>query len=213
MRLLSLAEENRVLRSTGKNQVSSRSHSVVQVSLAQRRLADDGGERVLRSKLRLVDLAGSERWGSAQSLVGEHVSELASINLRSSLLLLLCCSPTYWYSACTLWGDASLLWRVEALKVRPRPRTCRSGELAVLVSVCHQGRDSKLTRLLQDGIDGSAKTLLVATVSPLSQDAEETISTLQFADRAKQVVRLKRIPCCLSFSRLWSRRLSTKRGP
>ena len=87
MRLLSLAEENRVLRSTGKNQVSSRSHSVVQVSLAQRRL-DDGGERVLRSKLRLVDLAGSERWGSAQSLVGEHVSELASINLRSSLHLL-----------------------------------------------------------------------------------------------------------------------------
>ena len=48
-------------------------------------------------------------------------------------------------------------------------------------------RDSKLTRLLQDGIDGKAKTLLLATVSPLSRDAEETISTLKFADRAKQV--------------------------
>ena len=48
-------------------------------------------------------------------------------------------------------------------------------------------RDSKLTRLLQDGLDGRAKTLLVATVSPQPRDVEETLSTLKFADRAKQI--------------------------
>jgi len=48
-------------------------------------------------------------------------------------------------------------------------------------------RDSKLTRLLQDSLGGSARTFLIATVSPSRGNAEESISTLKFADRAKQV--------------------------
>lgn len=49
-------------------------------------------------------------------------------------------------------------------------------------------RDSKLTRLLQDSLGGNAKTYLIATISPARTNVEESISTLKFADRAKQVM-------------------------
>lgn len=49
-------------------------------------------------------------------------------------------------------------------------------------------RDSHLTRLLQDSFQGGTRTLLIATVSPSSHNLEETISTLKFADRAKNVL-------------------------
>lgn len=46
-------------------------------------------------------------------------------------------------------------------------------------------RNSKLTFLLQDSLGGNSKTFLVANVSPSNLCAHETLSTLQFADRAK----------------------------
>lgn len=49
-------------------------------------------------------------------------------------------------------------------------------------------RDSKLTRLLQDSFGGNTKSILIATVSPSDHNAEETISTLKFADRARNVM-------------------------
>ncbi|OMJ95339.1 hypothetical protein SteCoe_1241 [Stentor coeruleus] len=49
-------------------------------------------------------------------------------------------------------------------------------------------RDSKLTRLLQDSLGLSTRTILIATVSPSILCVEETISTLKFADRAKKVM-------------------------
>ncbi len=48
-------------------------------------------------------------------------------------------------------------------------------------------RDSKLTRLLQDSLGGNTKTTFIVTISPDSSALSESISTLQFADRAKQV--------------------------
>jgi len=48
-------------------------------------------------------------------------------------------------------------------------------------------RDSKLTFLLRDSWGGNSKTCLVATVSPAAASASETVSTLKFAQRAKQI--------------------------
>lgn len=48
-------------------------------------------------------------------------------------------------------------------------------------------RDSKLTRLLQSSLGGNAKTSLVVTVTKSPTDAHETLSTLQFGQRAMQV--------------------------
>jgi hypothetical protein len=46
-------------------------------------------------------------------------------------------------------------------------------------------RNSKLTFLLQDSLGGNSKTFLVANVSPSNLCSHETLSTLQFAERAK----------------------------
>ncbi|RHY78389.1 hypothetical protein DYB30_006200 [Aphanomyces astaci] len=48
-------------------------------------------------------------------------------------------------------------------------------------------RDSKLTRLLQDSLGGNTRTIVIATISPSAAAVEETLSTLQFAERAKQI--------------------------
>lgn len=48
-------------------------------------------------------------------------------------------------------------------------------------------RDSKLTRLLQDSLGGNAKTMMIVTISPSSYNTDETISSLNFANRAMKV--------------------------
>ena len=48
-------------------------------------------------------------------------------------------------------------------------------------------RESKLTRLLQDSLGGHTKTYIIATVSPAKSNLEETISTLDYAFRAKNI--------------------------
>merc|ERR1712036_88273 len=48
-------------------------------------------------------------------------------------------------------------------------------------------RNSKLTRILQDALGGNSKTSLIVAASPCSYNAEETISTLRFGERAKKV--------------------------
>lgn len=54
-------------------------------------------------------------------------------------------------------------------------------------------RDSKLTRLLQDSLGGNTRTRIIATLSPAQQCLDESISTLRFADRAKQVMAFVRV--------------------
>ena len=48
-------------------------------------------------------------------------------------------------------------------------------------------RESKLTRLLQDSLGGRTKTSIIATVSPAQCNYEETLSTLEYAHRAKNI--------------------------
>lgn len=48
-------------------------------------------------------------------------------------------------------------------------------------------RDSKLTRLLQDSLGGNTKTLMIAAISPADYNYDETMSTLRYANRAKNI--------------------------
>ncbi|XP_033212363.1 kinesin-like protein KIF3A [Belonocnema kinseyi] len=54
-------------------------------------------------------------------------------------------------------------------------------------------RNSKLTRLLQDSLGGNSKTLMCANISPADFNYEETISTLRYANRAKNIKNRARI--------------------
>jgi len=170
--LLRIGEDNRAIRETHMNQASSRSHSLFQVVVEQELGAQDprrqhqqqaagnqdGAVVILRSKLNLVDLAGSEKWDTTQDIADQHAQELANIN--SSLFTLGRC--------------------IAAL--------CASASTVSALPAHIPYRESKLTRLIQDSLGGNTKTYIIATLSPTADCAEESISTLKFADRAKQVL-------------------------
>lgn len=48
-------------------------------------------------------------------------------------------------------------------------------------------RDSKLTRMLKDSLGGNCKTVMIVTISPASSQFEETLNTLKYANRAKDI--------------------------
>ncbi|CAE7872985.1 FLA10, partial [Symbiodinium sp. KB8] len=48
-------------------------------------------------------------------------------------------------------------------------------------------RDSKLTRLLQQSLGGNSMTSMIATLSPADYNYDETLSTLEYANRAKSI--------------------------
>jgi kinesin family protein 3/17 len=48
-------------------------------------------------------------------------------------------------------------------------------------------RDSKLTRLLQDSLGGNTKTVMIANVGPADYNYDETMNTLRYASRAKNI--------------------------
>ncbi|KAF8323370.1 kinesin-domain-containing protein [Clavulina sp. PMI_390] len=111
------------------------------------------------SKFHFVDLAGSERL-KRTAAAGERVKEGISIN--SGLLAL---------------GNV-----ISALGDPSRAKTLGHGG-AVHVPY----RDSKLTRLLQDSLGGNAHTLMIACVSPSEWNHPETVNTLKYANRARNI--------------------------
>jgi len=54
-------------------------------------------------------------------------------------------------------------------------------------------RDSRLTRILQDSLGGNTKTVMIAAIGPADYNAEETVSTLRYASRAKAIENKPRI--------------------
>ena len=54
-------------------------------------------------------------------------------------------------------------------------------------------RDSKLTRLLQDSLGGNTKTVMIAAISPADYNFDETVTTLRYASRAKNIKNKPRV--------------------
>ena len=48
-------------------------------------------------------------------------------------------------------------------------------------------RDSKITRLLQDSLGGNSRTIMIACISPSDSDFMETLNTLKYANRARNI--------------------------
>lgn len=196
LQLLKIAENNRAVRETYMNQMSSRSHSIFTINVEYKKvdMNDGGGEISYKAKFNLVDLAGSEKWDTKRSMGVEHIAEMTNINL----------------SLHTLGKCIASLAKASRRRNKERDRSLdRSGILGDDSSSVGKGggglsatnnsnnqytnvhipyRESKLTRLLQDSLGGNAKTFLIATISPARYNCDETISTLKFADRAKQVM-------------------------
>jgi len=83
--LLTAGTRAREVRATDMNDVSSRSHAVLQLSVEAESMGEDFSV-LKRAKLSLVDLAGSEKMSTRGAIGKEHSKELTSINSSLSAL-------------------------------------------------------------------------------------------------------------------------------
>lgn len=137
-------EANRSVGITNLNKYSSRSHSIVRITVSGRNTV---ASTKTNAVLSFIDLAGSERIQKSGS-TGEQAKEAMYINRSLSAL-----------------GNV-----IEALRTK---------------QVHIPYRDSKLTYLLQEFLGGRAKVSMFINLSPMSASAEETMSSLNFAKRAR----------------------------
>ena len=72
------------------------------------------------------------------------------------------------------------------------PRPLALGSVVERLSSASKGahvpwRDAKLTRLLQDSLGGNTKTLMISNIGPADYNFDETMNTLRYASRAKNI--------------------------
>ncbi|KAI1890834.1 hypothetical protein AGOR_G00157690 [Albula goreensis] len=160
--LMDAGNKARTVAATNMNETSSRSHAVFTIVFTQKKHdseTDLTSEKV--SKISLVDLAGSERADSTGAK-GTRLKEGANINK----------------SLTTLGKVISALAEVD---------NCTSKSKKKKKTDFIPYRDSVLTWLLRENLGGNSRTAMVAALSPADINYDETLSTLRYADRAKQI--------------------------
>ncbi|KAK7201648.1 kinesin K39 [Novymonas esmeraldas] len=168
VRLIELGNGVRHTAATKMNDRSSRSHAIIMLLLREERTMTTKGGDAIRtagksSRMNLVDLAGSERVAQSQ-VEGQQFKEATHINL-----------------------SLTTLGRVIDVLADMAKRGARAP-----YSVAPY-RDSKLTFILKDSLGGNSKTFMVATVSPSALNYEETLSTLRYASRARDIVNVAQV--------------------
>ncbi|XP_062559919.1 kinesin-like protein unc-104 isoform X5 [Armigeres subalbatus] len=158
--LIDEGNKARTVAATNMNETSSRSHAVFTIFFTQRRVDKMTSlETEKVSKISLVDLAGSERADSTGAK-GTRLKEGANINK----------------SLTTLGKVISAL-----AEVASKSKKSKKADFIPY-------RDSVLTWLLRENLGGNSKTAMIAAISPADINYDETLSTLRYADRAKQIV-------------------------
>ncbi|NXN16315.1 KI16B protein, partial [Indicator maculatus] len=159
--LMDAGNLNRTTAATGMNDVSSRSHAIFTINFTQAKFDSEMPCETV-SKIHLVDLAGSER-ADATGATGVRLKEGGNINK----------------SLVTLGNVISALADLSQEATNP---------LSKKKQVFVPYRDSVLTWLLKDSLGGNSKTIMIATISPADINYGETLSTLRYANRAKNII-------------------------
>ncbi|OQR99010.1 kinesin family member 19 [Achlya hypogyna] len=174
LQLLRQGNRNRQTKSTAANQVSSRSHAVLQVTIKHTAssllLKNSPNKEITNGKLSLIDLAGSERASNTQNS-GARLTEGANIN--KSLLALANC-----INALSTANQNVIRRRSDSMVgiKEPRPFPTRA-----------KFRDSKLTHLLKSSLEGDCRLVMIANINPSHKSFEESHNTLKYANRAKNI--------------------------
>ncbi|XP_056279526.1 kinesin-like protein KIF1B isoform X17 [Pseudoliparis swirei] len=162
--LMDAGNKARTVAATNMNETSSRSHAVFTILFTQKKhdsQTDQSTEKV--SKISLVDLAGSERADSTGA-TGTRLKEGANINK----------------SLTTLGKVISALAEVTQDNCTSKSKKKKKTDFIPY-------RDSVLTWLLRENLGGNSRTAMVAALSPADINYDETLSTLRYADRAKNI--------------------------
>uniref|UniRef100_A0A8C4MSS7 plus-end-directed kinesin ATPase n=1 Tax=Equus asinus asinus TaxID=83772 RepID=A0A8C4MSS7_EQUAS len=157
--LMDAGNKARTVAATNMNETSSRSHAVFTIVFTQKKHDTETNLSTEKvSKISLVDLAGSERADSTGAK-GTRLKEGANINK----------------SLTTLGKVISALAEVVSVSKKKK----KTDFIPY--------RDSVLTWLLRENLGGNSRTAMVAALSPADINYDETLSTLRYADRAKQI--------------------------
>ena len=163
--VLQEGNNNRKRASHNLNVDSSRSH-VIFTMYFERRDEPDAPPKL--GRIHFVDLAGSEKLKDSES-TGVHGDETKSINK-------------------SLFALGNVIQSLSKAGGR-RSTVNAQGTTSNIVPY----RDSTLTKLLMDSLGGSCRTLMIACISPSNRFTEESIRTIQYAQRTKNIVNAKPI--------------------
>ncbi len=167
--------KRRHVAATKMNDFSSRSHTIFTITLYVKAnkqsniIPESANEELYRfAKLNLVDLAGSENVKTSGA-INKRAKEAGMIN--QSLL--------------TLGKVINLLSNIEESRNSNDDSNKENESAAKMHHIPY--RESKLTRILQDSLGGKTRTTIIVAISPARLNLEETISTLEYAIRAKSI--------------------------
>ncbi|CAJ1988947.1 kinesin / KIN-C [Leishmania donovani] len=173
--LLERGSQHRTTCATAVHNQSSRSHAIFQLTVVQEQVVPGNNKYALPAfktqagRINLVDLAGSERGGFQ-----DYVKESAAINTSLLALRRVIDNLTERQNMLMEMAEAEITGK--HYQERPLPQV--------------PFRDSVLTWLLSDSIGGNARTTMVATLSPLVKNYADTLATLQWSSRARNLVTL-----------------------
>ncbi len=156
-------EKGNICRSTAEtnlNMTSSRSHAIFTMNIEISTFSSGGQRSYINSRLHVVDLAGSER---ASRTGADGIRFKESIGINQGLL--------------------SLGKVIRALSTLAMKQSKTDSAKSIHIPY----RESKLTRFLQDSLGGNSLTTILACISPADINLHETLSTLEYASRARNI--------------------------
>lgn len=161
--LLETAARNRATASTNANDQSSRSHAVVSLTIKQQKIKNLDTE-LTQQKVSVVRLVDLAGSERVKASGASGDRLKEGTNINKSLVVL-----------------GRVISTLSQLAETPNSRA--------LVPY----RESVLTRLLQNSLSGNSRTAMIACVSPDADSYDQTLSTLRYADQAKQITTRARI--------------------
>ena len=169
LNVITVGKRNRTVGETLMNQDSSRSHAIFMITIESSTIAGPQGQEGAEPS---SSSPGMENKQSAQTI---RVGKLNLVDLAGS------------ERQSKTGATGSRL--KEATKIN-----LSLSALGNVISALVDGkgghipyRDSKLTRMLQDSLGGNTKTLMIANIGPADMNFDETLSTLRYANRAKNI--------------------------
>ena len=156
--ILYSGNKNRTIGSTNNNETSSRSHAVLRIILDNK---DNNSNDIISGKFILVDLAGSEKTNSNLN-INNNISNNSNNknNVRQN-------------------EGSNINKSLLALGVCINALASKNKFIP--------WRNSKLTRILKESLGGNSRIVMISTVSPSLYTIDETMNTLVYSNRAKNI--------------------------
>ncbi|XP_009585168.1 PREDICTED: kinesin-like protein KIF27 [Fulmarus glacialis] len=165
--VISLLESGNAARHTGTTQMnehSSRSHAIFTISICQKQSAESQKN---------TDAAQDSSWKSVQMIASKfHFVDLAGSERVTKT------GNTGERFKESIQINTGLLALGNVISALGDPKR---------KSVHIPYRDAKITRILKDSLGGNAKTVMITCISPSSSDFDESLNSLKYANRAKNI--------------------------